>query len=103
VFGNATNNTFVAGTGAATVNAIGSPVTNNLFEFINGAAGGTELVDGLTNANQVNIKLSGYGPNEVANAVAGQISTPNSVTITLSDNTKVTFQNITHLTTGNFS
>ena len=52
---------------------------------------------------EVNIKLSGYGANEAANAVAGQISTPNSVTITLSDNTKVTFQNITHLTTGNFS
>jgi hypothetical protein len=47
--------------------------------------------------------LIGYGPNEAANAVAGQTSGANSVSVTLSDNTVITFENITHLTGGNFS
>lgn len=101
IFGNGVDNTFVAGsTGTATVSAIAS--ANNLFQFINGAAGGTELVDNLTNASQVHIDLEGYGKNEVKNALAGQTTNGSSVTVTLSDNTKVTFENITHLTDKNF-
>src|SRR5271165_2645739 len=95
VFGNGTDNTFVAGAGAATVSAIAS--ANNLFQFINGAAGGTELVENLTNASQVHIDLDGYGKNEVKSAVAGQTTNGSSVTITLSDHTQVTFENITKL------
>jgi Ca2+-binding RTX toxin-like protein len=101
VFGNGVDNTFVAGAGAATVTAIAS--ASNLFEFTDGQAGGTELVGGLTAAAQVHIALTGYGANEAANAVAGQTTNGSSVTITLSDNTKVTFENITHLTSGNFT
>lgn len=101
VFGNGVDNTFVAGSGAATVSAIAS--AHNLFEFINGAAGGTDLVQDLTNANQVNIKLVGYASTEAANAVAGQTTNGSSVTISLSDNTKITFENITHLSGSNFT
>lgn len=101
IFGNGTNNTVVAGTGAATVTAIAS--AHNVFNFISGAAGGTELVEGLTNMSQVNIQLTGYGPNEAANALSGQTTNGSSVTITLSDNTKITFDNITHLGPGTIS
>jgi Ca2+-binding RTX toxin-like protein len=93
-------NVFVGGIGQATVNAAGS---SNSFEFISSFAGGKTLVNDLTNASQVNIVLVGYGPNEAASAVAAQVSGPNSVTLTLSDNTTVTFQNITHLSGSNFS
>jgi len=93
-------NTYVGGTGQATVNAAGS---SNTFSFIDGASGGSMLVNDLTNAAQVHISLSGYGPSEAANAVATQVSGAGSVTVTLSDNTSLTFQNITHLTTSNFS
>ncbi len=91
--------TFVGGSGAATVHAVGS---SNLFAFIKGSAGGTMLVNDLTNAAQVSVALSGYGPNEAANALASQVAGPNSVSVTLSDNTVVTFANITHLTGSNF-
>jgi Ca2+-binding RTX toxin-like protein len=91
--------TFVGGTGQATVGAVGS---SNLFAFINGASGGSMVVNDLTNASQVHIALTGYGPNEAANAVASQVPKANSVSITLSDNTQITFANITHLNSSNF-
>jgi Ca2+-binding RTX toxin-like protein len=92
--------TYVGGAGQATVNAVGS---SNVFDFIHGAAGGTVLVNDLTNAAQVNINLTGYGPTEAANALAGQTTDGTSVTLTLSDHTQITFENITHLTNSNFS
>jgi Ca2+-binding RTX toxin-like protein len=95
------NDTLVGGSGGATLTAGSNPSTD-LFTFINGSAGGTDLVTGFFNPSDVHIALIGYGPNEAVNAVANQVSGANSVTITLSDNTQVTFQNITHLTSGNF-
>jgi Ca2+-binding RTX toxin-like protein len=101
IFGGGGSNTFVGAAGSATITAGAS----NLFEFINSAAtsGGMDTVEGLTNASQVNIALTGYGPSEAANAVAGQTTNGSSVTISLSDGTKVTFENITHLTSSNFT
>ncbi len=100
IFGGSGKNTFVAGTGSATVTA--SPGAMDLFEFMKTLGGGTELVTGLTNASQVHIELLGYGPNEVKNALAHQTTKDGSVTITLSDHTAVTFQNISSLTAANF-
>ena len=51
----------------------------------------------------MNIKLVGYASTEAANAVAGQTTNGSSVTISLSDNTKITFENITHLSGSNFT
>jgi Ca2+-binding RTX toxin-like protein len=103
IFGGGGSNNFVGGSGSATVTA--NPGASNLFEFINSAAtsGGTDTVEGLTNTSQVHIALSGYAMDEAANAVAGQTTNGTSVTISLSDGTKVTFENITHLTSGNFT
>ncbi|HVC59310.1 MAG TPA: calcium-binding protein [Acetobacteraceae bacterium] len=103
VTGSGGQSTFVFGTGAATVTALPSSSFQAVFEAIKGQAGGTDLVQGLTNASQLQVVLSGYGPNEAASALAGQTTNGSSVTITLSDNTQITFANIAHLTTSNFS
>jgi Ca2+-binding RTX toxin-like protein len=101
IFGGGGSNTFVGGSGSATITAGAS----NLFEFINSAAtsGGMDTVEGLANASQVHIALTGYASTEAANAVAGQTTNGTSVTIGLSDGTKVTFENITHLSSSNFT
>jgi Ca2+-binding RTX toxin-like protein len=101
IFGSNGKSTFVAGTGSATVTA--SPGSKSLFEFMKTLGGGSELVTGLTDPSQVHIDLSGYGKNEVKYALAHQTTTDGSVTITLSDNTTVTFQNIASLSASNFS
>ncbi len=100
ITGGSGNNTFVAGTGMATVTA--SPGSMNVFEFMKTMGGGSETVTGLTDPSQVHIDLSGYGKNEVKYALAHQTTADGSVTVTLSDNTTVTFQNIASLSSGNF-
>jgi hypothetical protein len=101
IFGSNGDSTFVAGTGAATVTA--SPASQNLFEFMKTIGGGSELVTGLTDPSQVQIDLVGYGKNEISFALAHQTTTNGSVTITLTDNTSVTFQNIASLSASNFT
>jgi Ca2+-binding RTX toxin-like protein len=101
IMGSNGNSTFVAGTGSATVTA--SPGSMNLFEFMKTLGGGSELVTGLTDASQVHIDLNGYGKNEVKYALAHQTTTDGSVTVTLSDNTSVTFQNVASLSSSNFT
>ena len=49
------------------------------------------------------IDLSGFGHHAVAHALASQTVSNGSVTITLSDDTRITFSGITHLTRGNFT
>ena len=100
ITGGSGKNTFVAGTGSATIAA--SPGGENVFEFVKGAAGGTELVIDLTKASQVHIDLDGYGEKEIKQALAGQTHAGGGVTITLSDHTSITFQNISALTRSNF-
>ena len=100
IAGGSGNNVYVGGPGEAVVAAAG---LSNLFSFVDGSAGGTMLVNDLTNASQVDIALTGYGPNEIVNDVATQTAGANSVTVTLSDHTSITFANMTHLTAGNFS
>jgi Ca2+-binding RTX toxin-like protein len=104
ITGSTGQSTFVLGTGNATISAIPSSSFQSVFDVMNSQASGrTDLVTGLTNASQLQIQLTGYGPNEAANALAGQTTNGNSVSITLSDNTIITFENITHLTSSNFS
>jgi Ca2+-binding RTX toxin-like protein len=100
IYGGFGNDTFVAGIGSATVTA--SPFSSNVFDFVKATGGGTEVVTGLTDASQVHIALSGYGAHAISQALASQSFDGSGVTITLSDNTKVTFQNITGLTAQNF-
>jgi len=101
ITGGSGNNTFVAGTGTATITA--SPGSMNLFDLMKTMGGGSETVTGLTDPSQVHIDLSGYGKNEIKYALAQQSTTDGSVTVTLSDNTTVTFQNIASLSGSNFT
>jgi Ca2+-binding RTX toxin-like protein len=100
IFGGFGHNTFVAGTGSATVTA--SPGSMNLFDFMKAVGGGSELVMGLTDVSQVHIDLVGYGENEVKFALDHQSVSDGSVTVTLSDHTTVTFQNVGLLSNRNF-
>jgi Ca2+-binding RTX toxin-like protein len=102
ITGGAGQDTFVFGTGNATIAASPSK-SAEVFQAIKDQAGGTDLITGLTNANQLLVNLQGYGSTEAANALAGQTTNGSSVTVTLSDNTKITFTGITHLTSSNFS
>jgi Ca2+-binding RTX toxin-like protein len=91
--------TFVGGSGAATVQAgFGS----NVFEFMKGQ-GGTELVTGIIDPSSIQIALVGYASNEVTKALASQTVSHGSVSISLTDGTKITFQDVTSLTKSNFT
>jgi Ca2+-binding RTX toxin-like protein len=83
------NDIFVGGSGKDT------------FTFINGSAGGTDLILDFTKGDKA--ALSGYGPNAVADALASQTAGPGSVTITLSDSTKITFDDVSSLRKSDFS
>lgn len=92
--------TFVGGSGHDTVFAANPGAA--LFEFIKGQAGGTELVENVFGAADVHIHLSGYAANEVTHALASQHAHDGGVILSLSDGTKVTFENVTRLTSSNF-
>ncbi|MGI4950439.1 MAG: hypothetical protein ACRYGM_01410 [Janthinobacterium lividum] len=94
-----------AGSGAATVVA-GSGA--DVFAFVNGRAGGSESIIGFK-AGTDKISLQGYAGDEVARASAGAVvsagnaTTAPSTTITLSDNTRITFMGTSSLPTNVFS
>jgi len=71
------------------------------FRFINYQAGGTDLILDFTSKDQV--ALIGYGKNAVANALKTQTVVGGSVTITLSDNTRITFAGVTSLNSNEFT
>ena len=97
--GGAGSDTFVGGSGNATVS---SGFGGQVFEFINHAAGGTELVQNIFDPASIKIDLKGYGPGAINEALASQTVSHGSVTIGLSDGTKVTFQDVTSLNRSNF-
>ena len=80
--------TMVASSGAATmVGGAGA----DLFDFIKGTTGGTDLIQNWNNADALN--LFGYGNSPI---VSQQVVN-GSLVLTLNDNTKITFQGITSL------
>ena len=99
IHGGTGNDTFVAGSGSATVSA---PLGQNVFLFNHGQAGGTELIQGFA-SGQDTIDLQGYGKNQVSNALKHQQVAGGSTTITLSDNTKITFADVSNLKASDFT
>jgi Ca2+-binding RTX toxin-like protein len=93
------NDTFVAGTGSATVDA---PLGGNAFVFNNGKAGGSALIQGFI-SGQDTIDLLGYGKNEVTQALNHQQAVAGNATITLSDHTTITFVGVSKLSAADFS
>ncbi len=92
--------TMFGGSGAATINL---GIGNETVGFIDGQAGGTDLVNNFNQLGTDKIHLQGYPANEQANALATQSVGPAGDTLTFSDGTKVTFAGITHLDNSNFS
>jgi Ca2+-binding RTX toxin-like protein len=93
------NDTFVGGAGNSTVTA---GAGRSVFTFINHEAGGTEVVQGLFQQDQVRIELQGYSADAVSYALLSQTVTNGAVTISLPDGTRVTFDDISRLTQANF-
>ncbi len=91
LIGGGGSDTFFGGAGQATVAAgFGSQV----FEFINHAAGGRELVQGIFDPSTIRIELEGYGGGAIDRALASQTVTNGSLTIGLTDGTAITFQDV---------
>ena len=106
VYSGAGANHYVAGQAAGSMEVHVDSLTggfqssSNQFDFIFGQGGGSILETGFTTVGQIKFHLIGFGGNSTAqlpqNAVIGS-----DLHVTLSDNTQVTFLNITStLTTG---
>lgn len=91
---------FIAGAGRDTIFATDGD--RDLFTFIRGQAGGSVLVQNIYDASDVRIDLVNYSCGEEAYALSHQTKTGSSVTVNLSDGTRVTFENITGLSSKNF-
>jgi Ca2+-binding RTX toxin-like protein len=100
VVGGLGNDTLQAGTGSA---SISGSLGSNEFLFVDGQAGGQDTLLDFTLSHGNKVALQGYGANEVQNALAGAVVAHGSTTITLSDNTVVTFLNDAHVTASNFA
>jgi Ca2+-binding RTX toxin-like protein len=91
IFGGVDGSTFVAGSGTA--NIVSGNGGANTFAFINGQAGGTEIIWGFRTGTD-HLSLQGYGADELANATANLHGSRANIEIGLSDGTKVIFGGI---------
>jgi Ca2+-binding RTX toxin-like protein len=98
LLGGSGNDTFYGGAGASTMMG-GSG--DNIFAFVKSLNGGTDLVVNFTSADK--ISLLDFGKHAVQEALDSQTFAPAGVTITLPDNTRVTFAGISELTKSNFT
>jgi Ca2+-binding RTX toxin-like protein len=97
MIGGSGNDTFFAGSGADTMVA-GSKA--DTFVFVNGKAGGHDTITGFTSMDKID--LQGYGSNAITKALQTQHDVKGSVTITLGDNTTVTFTGVSSLNANEF-
>jgi Ca2+-binding RTX toxin-like protein len=89
--------TSIGGSGAATMQG-GSGA--DMFAFIEGCAGSHDVILNFDAADKID--LIGYGPHADARALASQAVCGMAVTVTLSDSTTITFDNVTRLKSSNF-
>ncbi len=98
MLGGSGSDTFVAGSGRSTIQ-VGFTDTNT-FSFINGSAGGTELVQDIIDPSSIKISLQGYAAGEEQSALASQAFKSGSLTMQLSDGTRITFEDVTQKLNG---
>jgi Ca2+-binding RTX toxin-like protein len=87
----------LGGSGASTM--IGGS-GKDIFAFVRSLNGGVDQVVNFTSADKIG--LPGYRPRAVPSALSSQTFSNGSVTITLADNTRVTFVGVSALTRKNF-
>jgi len=80
----------IAGTGNDAMVAGTGP---DLFVFTDGQSGGNDVIWNFAPGTD-HVFLAGYAPNIVPTALAGAVSSGGSTTVTLTDNTKITFAGI---------
>ncbi len=100
IIGGTGRDVIIAGDGSDTIFATDG--ARDVFALIQGEAGGTLLVQNIYDARDVRIDLIDYGRGEEAYALSHQTTDGSSVTVSLTDGTTITFENITHLTGRNF-
>ena len=106
ITGGSGNDTIFAGSGSSTIDGGAGA---DLIAISASRAGGTVILNGFRpGTDNDRITLQGYGSNEVANDLSRAVvtqpsgSTVGSTTITLSDNTRITFNGVTNLNSSNF-
>lgn len=98
MFGGSGHDTFVAAAGYSQI-ITGSGQAD--FVFSNGAGGGKTEIWNFVH-DQDHVALFGYGVNAVRDAVANATVAFGSTTVTLADNTRITFANVARLTAQDF-
>lgn len=93
------NDTLVGGSGTATE---AGGFGNNLYEWINGQAGGTDVLANFETGNS-KLSLQGYAPGEEAAVIASQHNAFGNTTLTLSDDTTIQLLDVSHVTASNFA
>jgi Ca2+-binding RTX toxin-like protein len=101
LFGGTGSDTFVAASGGAQMVAGAGHAGQDEFLFANGGAGSSDVIWNFVQG-QDHVALFGYGANVVANAVAGAVVTAGTTSITLPDNTRITFANVANLHASDF-
>ena len=96
LLGGAGNDVFWSGTGSNTLT--GGAGSDN-FSFIKGASGGADVITDFSSSD--NVWLAGYGSTAAATAISNATVSGGSSTIQLSDSTRITFLNVTNLSTTN--
>ncbi len=90
--GSSTDNTLIAGNGSAMMTGGSGSDAFIFIASMTSGAGGTDVIADFASNDAVS--LVGYGANAAADALNTAVSDSGGTTITLSDNTKVTFLNL---------
>lgn len=101
ILGGMGTDTFVLGSGATSITGESATV-GKIYDFIASNTGGaTDVITDFKVSDKIGV--SGYTANAAADLLKTATVSGGSTTITLSDQTKITLQNYTTLTSGNFS
>jgi len=90
--------TLYGGTGHTTITG---GAGSDVFAFIKGQSGGTDLIVNFNSAEK--IALQGYGAGEAAHAFATSTVASGATLVTLTDGTQITLASFTNLKLSNFS
>lgn len=97
--GGAGNNSLIAGSGSDTMTG---GKGDNTFAFFKGSAGGDDFItDYGVEGSKDTVDLQGYGANAISSALLSATVAGGATTIALPDNTKITFDHVTSVSSIN--